>query len=287
MSGITHVRPLALIALAALGAQGCASGGLRTGLGPQSFQRAPYYSGRPAAAGTVAWLPVTYQRGGAQPPSFDPAGGAPMQALLADMNRYLDSLLAGPRLEVPSPAPGTPPDVRFACAMDMAGDCLTEDDEPATPAEQGRSMTLSVDRGSGGFSTWLGSALTDAGATHAVMLTIEMAPFWPRQTGLRGNKVVDLGTGHSQELPWLTALDDPIWVVELTGAMLDSTGRAVRIGAEGMFAKRTRFAISAIGGQESIGEADIAQVRSLRREDLPGSPLVWQAALRALVEGLR
>jgi hypothetical protein len=287
MARLTLVRPLALLWVAALVAQGCASGGLRTGIGPQSFRRAPYYSGRAATAGPVAWLPVTYQRGGAQPPSFDPRGGAAMNALLADMNAYLDSLMDGPRIDVPSPAPGTPPDVRFACAMDAAGDCLAENDEPSSPAEQARSMTLSVDGASGPFRTWLGSALSGGGASHAVMITVELAPFWPRQTGLRGNKVVDLGTGHSQELPWLTALDDPIWVVELTGALLDSTGRAVRIGAEGLFAKRTRFAISAIGGQEAIGDDDIAHVRTLRRDDLPGAPLAWQVAMRELVGGLR
>ena len=129
--------------------------------------------------------------------------------------------------------------------------------------------------------------MTNQLTTHAMVITFEIAPFWPRQTGLRGDKVVDLGTGHSQELPWLTSLDDPIWVIELTGALLDSTGHAVRIGAEGLFAKRTRFALSAIGGTESVREEDIAQLRALRREDLPSEPLVWHAALEALVRGLR
>lgn len=281
-------RGLAVIAAATsiIALQSCASAAFRPGLGPQSFRRAPYYSGRAIATSNAAWLPVTYQRGGAQPPSWDPEGGPAMDALLAEMNAYLDSLAPGARLTIPAPAPGAPPDVRFACAMDAAGDCLTESDEPATPAEEPRSMTLSVERASGAFTDWIGPALRDAGASHAILITLEMAPFWPRQTGLRGDKVVDLGTGHSQELPWLTALDDPIWTVELTGALIDSTGRAVRIGAEGLFAKRTRFSISAIGGQESVTDQDIAQLRTLRRESLAGQPLVWREALRELVRGL-
>lgn len=266
--------------------QGCASGALRPGLAPQSFTRAPYYSGRVVAGGTVAWMPISYQRGAAQPPIFDPSSGAAMPALLSEMNAYLDTLMSGPRLTVPSPSPGAPPDVHFTCAMDVAGDCLDVDDELSTPAEQPGSMTLSVDRASGGFAQWLGSALAEGGAAHAVMITLEVAPFWPRQTGLRGNKVVDLGTGYSQELPWLTSLDDPIWVVQLTGAVLDSTGHPTRIGAEGLYAKRTRFAISAIGGEESVSDDDIARLRTLRREDVASNPLVWRVALESLVGGL-
>lgn len=265
---------------------GCATSGFRTGLGPQSFQRAPYYTGRAASGARFAWLPATYQRGGAQSPNFDPRGGPVMAQLLDEMNAYLDGLDLGRRLEVPSPSPGTPPDVRLACAMDAAGDCIGADDDPATPAEQGRSMTLSVEPASGEFSPWIGSALSSANASHAVMITLEIAPFWPRQTGLRGTKVVDLGSGYSPELPWLTSLDQPLWVIELTGAVLDSTGHVVRAGGEGLLAKRTRFAISAIGGQEMVSDADVAQLRSSRRTDLPGSPLVWQAAMDSLVRQL-
>jgi hypothetical protein len=60
----------------------------------------------------------------------------------------------------------------------------------------------------------------------------------------------------------------------------------VRIGAEGLFAKRTRFSVGAIGGEEMVTDTDIAQLRTLRREDLPGQPLVWREALRELVRGL-
>jgi len=277
----------AVVSIAAsLLVSGCASGGFRTGLGPQSFQRAPYYTGRVASAARVAWVPVTYQRGGAQSPHFDPQGGPAMAQLLDEMNAHLAAVDLGRRLQFPSPLPGTPPDVRLACAMDVAGDCIAADEEPASPAEQGRSMTLSVEPASGEFSSWIGSALAAAGASHAVMITLEIAPFWPRQTGPRGDKVVDLGSGYSQELPWLTSLDQPLWVIELTGAVLDSTGHVVRAGGEGLLGKRTRFAISAIGGQELVSDDDVAQLRSLRRTDLPGSPLVWHVAMESLVRQL-
>jgi hypothetical protein len=75
-------------------------------------------------------------------------------------------------------------------------------------------------------------------------------------------------------------------VLQLTGALMDSTVRAQRIGVEGIYARRTRLGISALGAQELIGNEDIQRVREERRTDLPGQPLAWQVALRQLVEGL-
>jgi hypothetical protein len=74
--------------------------------------------------------------------------------------------------------------------------------------------------------------------------------------------------------------------VQLTGALVDREGKAVRIGAEGLLARRTRLLASAVGAQEVIGEAEIAELRTRRRADLDGAPLVWQEALRALVAQL-
>ena len=44
--------------------------------------------------------------------------------------------------------------------------------------------------------------------------------------------------------------------------------------------------MSSIGGQEILRDEDVAQVRTLRREDLPGRPLAWQVALRQLLAQL-
>jgi len=44
--------------------------------------------------------------------------------------------------------------------------------------------------------------------------------------------------------------------------------------------------ISALGGQELIGDEDIERVREERRADLPGQPLTWRVALVQLVEQL-
>jgi hypothetical protein len=56
----------------------------------------------------------------------------------------------------------------------------------------------------------------------------------------------------------------------------------VRIGAEGFQARRSRLVVSAVGGQELLGEEGVAAARTLERQDLPGQPLAWQVALREL-----
>ena len=68
-------------------------------------------------------------------------------------------------------------------------------------------------------------------------------------------------------------------VVQLTGALVGRDGSAVRIGAEGMMAKRTNIALSALGA-DARDPTRTSNDRTLRREDLPGQPLVWQVALR-------
>jgi len=128
--------------------------------------------------------------------------------------------------------------------------------------------------------------MQDVGTERALVVTLEVGQYLPRQKGWRGDKIVELGTGHVAELPWLTSLETPVVVLQLTGVVTDREGRAVRIGAEGILAKRTRLGISAIGGQELLTDEDVARARTLRRDDLPGRPLAWQVAMRELVSRL-
>jgi hypothetical protein len=126
----------------------------------------------------------------------------------------------------------------------------------------------------------------DVGVGRALVLTLEVGQYLPRQTGLRGDKEVELGTGHVVRLPWLTSLETPVSVLQLTGALVSSDGRAIRIGAEGILARRTPLVASALGAQRLVSDEDVEQARTLRRDDLPGQPLAWQVALRHLVAQL-
>ena len=119
-----------------------------------------------------------------------------------------------------------------------------------------------------------------------MVITLEVGQYLTRQRGLVGAKDVDLGTNNVAKLPWLTSLETPVTVLQLTGALVDRDGKAIRIGAEGFYVRRTRLGISAIGGQELIGDEDIVKAREARRDDLAGSPLAWRVALGNLVAGL-
>ena len=296
------IRPLNLVPLAAsLTLAGCATTGATfgSGVGDRMLEHPPYYAGAAAIAAAPAGsrigrLPIAYQRGAAQPEIFDPRGGAdtPLRALLGEMNAFLDSLGAGVRLaSVPSASANanrmTPPDVRFGCATQSGipdDDCAARGDSAL--GRSGQTMYLSVGRPSAEWIEWARDAMREDSASRLLVVTLEVGHYLPRQRGWRGTKEVELGTAHTVGLPWLTSLETPVSVLQFTGALVDGTGRVHRIGAEGIYARRTRIGISALGGQELITDEDIQRVREARRDELPGAPLTWRVALAQLVEGL-
>lgn len=286
---------------------GCASTGatFRSGVGDAFLEHPPYYAGASLASvssdrSRVGYLPITYQRGASQAAIFDPRSGpgTPVGALLAEMNAYLDSLSAthgfGVRLAeggrvsaVTHAATTSPPDVRFGCATQSGApddDCADRGDGALGRGRQ--TMQLAVGRPSTAWTGWMRELLTGAGAGRGLVVTLEVGQYLPRQTGLRGDKDVELGTGHVTRLPWLTSLETPVTVLQLTGALMNPDGQAVRIGAEGIVARRTRLLVSSVGGQEVLRDEDVAAVRTRRRDDLPGQPLAWRVALAHLVEQL-
>ena len=75
-------------------------------------------------------------------------------------------------------------------------------------------------------------------------------------------------------------------MLQITGAVVGRDGKAIRIGAEGLLARRTSLPIRAIGGRALITDDEVEHLRAAHREDLPGSPLVWREGLRTLVAQL-
>jgi hypothetical protein len=271
-----------LLGTSAAAAAACATGSTyRSGVGDRLLERPPYYAGAGRAPGDttrVAHLAVAYQRGSAQAPIFEPAGGAgtPIAALLAEMTAYLDSLGLSARVAV-APA-GTPPDVRFSCETDAAGpgdECATGD---GALGRDDIRMLLAVGRPSAEWTGSAGQAMRHAGAGALLVITLEIAQYRVRQRGLRGDKSVELGTDHVVDVPWLTSLETPVAVLQLTGGLFDPSGRALRIGAEGLLARRTSLPISALGAQAMITDEEVNQLRT--------APHVWRVALGHLVRGL-
>ena len=277
------VSPIALTILLAA----CASAGASydSGVAPKSFDKPPFYAGAdvPNVAG-VAHLPIRYQRGAEQGAQFEPkdATGSPAAALVAEMNAYLDSIAASVKLLPASAEVGTATDVHFGCLpAPIGGDCLGDGDEHAS-----HQFELSVGRPSQDWIGWLGTALDSSSHDKALLITLELGQYWPRPKGLSLSKEVRLGSDYTVGVPWLTSLEHPVAVVQLTGALVGRDGRAIRVGAEGMLAKRSHILVSALGAQSLVSDEDIERLRTLRRDDLPGQPLVWQVALRNLVSQL-
>jgi len=131
------------------------------------------------------------------------------------------------------------------------------------------------------------AALLDStNASHTLIITLEVGQYWPRQGGLRGSKSVELGAGHTVPLPWLTSLETPVSVLQLTGALVNRDGKAVRIGAEGLVAQRTPLVASGLGAQRLISDEDVERALSVRHSNRPGQPLVWRAATCQLLNEL-
>ena len=270
----------------------CATTGatFRSGVGDSFPLHPPYYAGKMVAAGTaIGYFPITFQRGATQPEDFDPKSeaGTPLGLLVADMNRYLDSLGVAKPLAENAKVPGTPPDVQFGCIRTTSPyDCDPLDDQQALGRGDRRNLRLAVGRPSEDWSKWAGEQMAGSAVPNALSINLEISDYYIRQTGLAGRKEVELGTGYTISVPWLTGLETPVNVLQLTGALMNADGTALRIGAEGLVARRTGMVVGAIAAQRVITDDDIAQLRNARRGDLPGQPLVWQVALRNLVAEL-
>ena len=271
---------------------GCATTGstFRSGVGDRQLEHPPYYAGQQVSAvrpaPRVVPIAVEFQRGASQAEMFDPASGvgSAVAALVADMNAMLDSIFGGRPVASIAGAGAIAPNVYFGCELDATNDCVERGD--SVLGRRGTTMRLAVERPSAAWTARLASALDSAGASHGLVITLEVGQYWPRQSGLRGDKSVELGTGYTVALPWLTSLETPVTVLQLTGALIDREGRAVRIGAEGILAVRTPLGASGFGLQRILSPDDVHRARTLRHADRPGQPLVWRASICALVAQL-
>lgn len=291
--------PLALAAAAVLGLASCATAGstLGSGVGDAYPSHPPYYAGTRVAtdAARLGHIPIAYQRGAAQPaPFFDPDLTPSLRTLLDRLNGELDALVSSVKLaeggsvsSVTHAATRFPPDVMFGCAtpsLDPQDDCTERGDSVLGRGHQ--TMRLAVGRPSAEWTAWMSESMGQAGVDAVLVLTLEVGHYLPRQKGWRGSKEVELGTGYTVSLPWLTSLETPVSVIQLTGAVVGPDGKAKRIGAEGLLAKRTSLGLSSFGAQELITDEDVEALLVARREDLPGKPLVWEVGLQQLVAGL-
>jgi len=240
--------------------------------------RPPYYAGSPPPAGAavVRLAPVVRTSEGT------PDAWLPLPAL----ERLADDIEAFLSVEPgsPSPIPAVElgrnvqaPAVTFGCSVDTIGECDAE----------ARQNVLATTGPTRPWRDRIAEAMRTTGTDHVLVLEVRLAPQWIHQKNLSGKKEVRLGTGNSQRLPWLTSLDTPVWVLQISGAVVDAEGKVVRSGSEGLWAVRAPFRASIAGAERLMRDEEVDHVRTeLVRDDLPERPLAWQAATRDLLRGL-
>jgi len=122
---------------------------------------------------------------------------------------------------------------------------------------------------------------------YTIKISLGVSAYRVNQKNWKGSKEIQIGTGYSVNLPWLTSLDDPIPVVQLTGALLDKNGKIIRAGAEGIFVKKTSFVKSLVGWTDLISKEDVEKISNKHlRKDLANKPLAWQVAVQNLIANL-
>jgi hypothetical protein len=249
-----------------------------------TFDRPPYYHGKlPATVRRVSHVPVSFRT---EPGSLDPTPdrSPALAGLLDSLRSELDRsdrtrpLAGGDR---PDMTLSDGPAVRFGARRGGTG----ADGIPLAASEidtrEPRRMDFEYDGPGRAWKQRVGSAAGDS--VHAVVVVqLGFADHWVRQTSWKGSKSIEIGTGRSMPVGWLTSLDDPVQVLQLTGALVTPAGKVLRMGSEGLLARRTGMAASTLGAQEVLTEQEIA---TLLTAPAGGTP-VWRAALRDLVAQL-
>ena len=181
------------------------------------------------------------------------------------------------------PAEGTPR-VYVGSAI---GDFAPPDAEQMQePDEQFPPMVLYLEKPSSAWQEAASKLMADQGLEHLVLVTLSVSQYPKGRSGVFA-KNVRLGTGHEQPVKFLTAEDKLLEVLQVTGLLVDTQGRVVRAGAEGVLAQDTPFLAQAVEATKMLDDAAIRKVlTSVRREDLPGTPLSLEVALDNLVAQL-
>lgn len=246
-----------------------------------NFDRPPYYDGKPkGAVKPAAHVGVRYRT---EPGSLDPTPerSKALTAVLDSLNAELSRL--GLTVALASdPSQERAPDVAFGCRRGGTG----SDGMPLAASEidtrEPRRMAFEVEDAS---KQWREQVKAAAGESVKGIVSVQLGfgEYWVRQKDWKGNKVIDLGSTRSMPITWLTSLDDPVQVLQLTGVLVAPDGRVLRVGAEGLLARRTGMAASMAGAQEVLTEEEL---KRLTEPSATGAGPVWRAALRDLVTGL-
>jgi hypothetical protein len=245
-------------------------------------RRAPHYIGKAAPVTAVAHVPVlTGQSFGEPVPAPDLA--AMVDAARVEFDAYLQSLIEREPLSMEDYATGAP------AVYVGSPDGFYAPQRLHVPAEEQLPRDAVIVRTIDPTGPWkkrLQAAAAEASASHVLVVALELSDYPVSQKNWKGSKAVDLAAGHTMPIPWLTSLDQPVEVIQWTGALYRADGKFVRGGAEAFEALRTPFKESAFHVQRTMTPVTLEEALAARRDDLPGSPLAWEVAMKNLVAEL-
>lgn len=292
---VLHGR--ATVVLCLLAAVACASA--RSGLPVRSLGPAPFYYSyqglRVPDSATVGHLLVRLDETFLEEMGRE---GAPVHRLVDVMNAFLDSAGWTVALDAPPNTDTQGPEVYVGAA---AEDTEDEVGEPEARTETPPATTVRAFEGSRRWRESLRGSTQAAGVDFVLAIAVGVAEYstFNCVAGYvcETEREFEIGTGHRVRIGGLSGWRDRADVLHVTGMLLTSDGEVVRVGSEGIVAKKhgllaqiaEGLAKALLGAEHAIyfSEAEIeALVTDERRRDLDGEPLSWQVALQNLVAQL-
>lgn len=269
------VAPFALAASACVATDATAASG-RT----DRLSGAPFFVTYKASSGSIVVFPVTVDPDSGQP--FNMAGReSAIRPLLDALN---EALAANPCCRyVASPAlPSSGGPVVYLGMLDgenaPSGTGFEQEEY-----EEYSPMILHSLRPEAGWRSAAAAIAAQHEAARILVVQLAFTQFPKADQGFFGKKVV-LGTGHEIPIRFLSAVDSPVEVVALTAVLLDTNGNLLRAGGEGIAGYDAPFRVQVFEAGKDVDTSSIERLLTEeRREDLPGRPLKWRAALDQLV----
>jgi hypothetical protein len=139
--------------------------------------------------------------------------------------------------------------------------------------------------------TWIDSVfnlIENENIDYILFISLGRTEYFAQSTGKVGENYIDMGTGYELPIKELVALNAPIPVLQIKGALIDRKGTILRAGAEGILPlEPSKFKVSKIKMDNILTEKDIQKMMvKERRNNLPKSPLTWQICLQNLTANL-
>ncbi|MGH7538002.1 MAG: hypothetical protein ACREMF_05170 [Gemmatimonadales bacterium] len=272
-------RPTLMVSalLPALLAVACATS--RNVLPVRQLDRPPYYysyvSRLPPAGSNIAHVPVR-----ADPGMGFELSASTLEPLLDAMTEFLDGARWTRRLDsLPRPVDEGPR--LYVGSVDGEGAPGRDSAERAAYAEL--TMIVQADEPTERWRKDLRGIAESAGVEYVIVVYVGLSQYVIRDAPTE----VELGTGHVVRMSWLTAIAHHADVLHLTGALLAKDGRVLRVGAEGILARKPNVLLSLFDVRTNVRTEDVTAVLTdYRRGDMPGAPLAWQVALEQLITQL-